>query len=260
MELSTAATVAPSANERYAPRIVKVSLCLLTFDELPGCEIDVPQIDRDAFDEVFAVDGGSADGTGEYLESQGIPVHLQKKRGLNQAYIEAAQIAQGDAVVVFFPKGTVSPAILPRMRELLEEGNELVIPSRNLPDGINEEDSQWLRPRKWAATCLSWFIHVAWNRHGPRITDVLHGIKGFRKDAFERIGLSELKVTVDLECAVRAYRLGLRYVEFPVEEKARFYGETHFKALACGKEYIRFFRYETSQRGRSDLLAPIVIP
>jgi len=55
-------------------REMKITLCLLVFNERSGCEVDVPKLRRDTFDDVYAVDGGSTDGTVEYLESQGIPV------------------------------------------------------------------------------------------------------------------------------------------------------------------------------------------
>jgi hypothetical protein len=42
---------------------MRLSLCLVVWNELEGCKLDVPRLPRDAFDEVFAVDGGSTDGT-----------------------------------------------------------------------------------------------------------------------------------------------------------------------------------------------------
>lgn len=83
---------------------MRISLCLLTWNELEGCKIDVPQLPRDEFHEIFAVDGGSSDGTTEYLESQGIPVHRQTKRGLNAAYWDGINLAKGDAVVSSSPR------------------------------------------------------------------------------------------------------------------------------------------------------------
>jgi len=45
-------------------REMKITLCLLVFNERAGCEVDVPKLRRDTFDDVYAVDGGSTDGTG----------------------------------------------------------------------------------------------------------------------------------------------------------------------------------------------------
>ena len=59
---------------------MKTTLCLLVYDELAGCKTDVPRLPRDGFDDVYAVDGGSTDGTVAYLESQDIPVHKQVDR------------------------------------------------------------------------------------------------------------------------------------------------------------------------------------
>jgi glycosyltransferase involved in cell wall biosynthesis len=47
---------------------MRLSLCLLTWNELEGCKIDVPNSQRKHLEEVYAVDGGSTDGTVEYLE------------------------------------------------------------------------------------------------------------------------------------------------------------------------------------------------
>ncbi len=48
-----------------------VALCLITWNELDGCKHDVPLIDRTKFEQILCVDGGSTDGTVEYLKEQG---------------------------------------------------------------------------------------------------------------------------------------------------------------------------------------------
>ena len=111
---------------------MKISLCLMVYNELKGCKIDIPELPLSSFDEIYAIDGGSTDGTVEYLQAQNIPVFQQQKKGLNAAYLEANQRATGDAVVVFFPKASLSTEDLCRFRPLFEQGYQLIIASRQL--------------------------------------------------------------------------------------------------------------------------------
>ncbi len=223
---------------------MKVSLCLLVWNELEGCKLDVPCLPRGAFDEVFAVDGGSTDGTVEYLESQGIRVHRQPKRGLNAAYVHANRVATGDAVVAFFPKGTYPPESLLRFRPLLEEGVQLVVASRQIEGGVNEEDASWWRPRKWGVRGLALLVAALWRREGPRIRDVLHGYKAFHRSAFDRMRILERGLSIDLEMTARSYKLRLPRREFPVTELARPHGETHFKMWPTGKKLVAYLWFE----------------
>lgn len=227
---------------------MKISLCLLVWNELEGCRLDACKLPRDAFDEVYAVDGGSTDGTVAYLESLGIPVYRQPKTGLNAAYIHAADRSTGDAVVVFFPKGTIDPESMRRFRPLLEGGNELVVASRNIPGGYNEEDEHLLKPRKWGVTALSFFVSLLWQREGYRICDVLHGYKGFSLDAFRKIAPLDHGLSIDLEMVARSYRLSLRRAEFPVSEIARPFGETRFPIISTAKRLLRYLYYELRRR------------
>lgn len=227
---------------------MKVSLCLIVWNELQGCQIDVPKLPLDAFDEVFAVDGGSTDGTVEYLESQGIPVHLQPKRGLNAAYVHANDVATGDAVVVFFAKGTLPTEDLRKFRPLFEQGNELVIASRQRPGSVNEEDAHFFRPRKWAVLCLAAAAALVWRREGPWVRDVLHGFKGWKRSAFSRMKVLDVGLSIDIEMVVRAYKLRIPRIEFPTKESVRDYGETHFKIWPTGKRLLAYLWFELNRR------------
>jgi glycosyltransferase involved in cell wall biosynthesis len=223
---------------------VKVSLCLIVRNELQGCREDVPRLPREAFDEVFAVDGNSTDGTAEYLREQGIPVHPQPKRGLNAAYVHANAVATGDAVVVFFPKGTLPVEDLLRFRPLFEAGHDLVVASRQVEGARNEEDVGIWRPRKWAVLGLAMVAALVWRREGPWIRDVLHGFKGWRRSAFERMRILDEGLSIDIEMVVRSYKLRLSRTEFPTSEKSRGYGETHFKMWPTGRKLLRYLWFE----------------
>jgi glycosyltransferase involved in cell wall biosynthesis len=223
---------------------MKISLCLLLWNELDGCKLDVPQLPRDEFIEIFAVDGGSTDGSIEYLESQGIPVHRQAKRGLNAAYWQGIELAKGEAVVFFFPKGTLPCGDLRKFRPLLEAGCQMVVASRNVAGGRNEEDGHLWKPRKWMVKALSMLASALWRREGHRIRDVLHGVRAFTVEGFRRMDPSDSGLSIDLETTVRSYRRRLKRAEFPTCEIARPFGYTHFKALPTGIKLLRFLGRE----------------
>ena len=220
----------------------------MVWNELEGCKIDVPGLPRYDFDEVYAIDGGSTDGTVEYLESQGIPVYLQPKNGLNAAYTHAVDKSTCDAVVVFFPKGTTSTNSLQQFRPLLAEGYDLVVASRNVRGARNEEDDKFLKPRKWGILALATIAALIWRREGYIVRDVLHGYKGFTISGFRKMAPLDYGLSIDIEMVIRSYRLHLKRAEFPIVETPRNFGETHFKILPTGKKLLKYLWWEWNRR------------
>ena len=227
---------------------MRLSLCLLVSNELRGCEVDVPRLPKDSFEEVYAIDHGSTDGTVAYLESQGIAVHRQTKPGLNAAYIDAARLSSCDAVVVFFPKGTLPVDDLLKFRPLLEQGYDLVICSRNIEGGKNEEDGQFLKPRKWSVLVLAYISALIWRREGYLVRDVLHGVKGFTVSGFNRMDPVDYGLSIDIEMVIRCYRLKLNRTEFATVEQPRSWGDTHFKFLPTGVKLVKYLWHEVWRR------------
>lgn len=227
---------------------MNVSLCLIVWNELEGCKRDVPRLPREGFEEIFAIDGGSTDGTVDFLKSCGITVYQQPKRGLNAAYVHANDMASGDAVVVYFPKGTLPAADVLKFRPLLEAGNQLVVASRQIAGSVNEEDSHLIRPRKWAVLALAILASALWRREGPMVRDVLHGCKGWQRAAFTRMKILDYGLSIDIEMVVRAYRFRMARIEFPTVETARGYGDTHFKMWPTGKRLLGYLWHELRRR------------
>ena len=119
---------------------MKIALCFLTFNEIEGCRHDIPLFDFSHFDAVYAVDGGSTDGTIAYLKAHNIPVYIQPAPGLNAAHIYAVEKCPADAVVIFHPKGSIPVGDTYRFRPYFKKGYELIVGSRNCVAGKNEED------------------------------------------------------------------------------------------------------------------------
>ena len=216
----------------------------MVWNEYQGCRQVVPEIPYDLFNEVFALDGGSTDGTVEYLRKIGVQVVPQRQKGYNIAYIEAFERTEADFLIFFHPKGSIDPRSLARCVNLAREGYDLVIASRNIKDAKNEEDDQLFKPRKTFVNVLALLSALLWKRDRPMIWDVLHGYRGMSKKAFETIDPLRQGLSMDLEMVVRSYKLRLSRIEYPVQEKPREHGNTHFNAFPTGWELLKYIKYE----------------
>lgn len=145
---------------------MKRTLVLLTFNEIEAAPKVLPTIPKDAFDELIAVDGGSKDGTIEWLKSQGLRVVVQTERGRGVAFRLGAQEAKGEQICYYSPDGNEDPKDIAKLFAALDEGYDMAIASRMMKGAFNEEDVHWWRPRKWVNQSFTLAANVIWNR-GP---------------------------------------------------------------------------------------------
>lgn len=221
-----------------------VGLCFITWNELQGCRHDIPLIDTSQFDQVYCIDGGSTDGTIEYLQKQGITVYLQTAKGLNQACMDGVRHCKCDAFVFFHPKGTIPVEDIYKFRQYFENGYELVVGSRMMKESVNEEDEKIFKFRKWFVLGLGLLAKILFQREGNTIWDTLHGFRGMTVDAFWKLSISDFDPSVDIEMVCRSYKLSVKRIEFPTKENARLAGKTHFKALSTGMKLLKYMLWE----------------
>lgn len=230
---------APPPDEISATRPVSVSLVLVTRNEAVGVAAVWPQVQRDAFDDCFCMDGRSTDGTAEWLDRAGVRVCSQRQKGLGAAMLEAREHVRTDAFIYFHPDGNEDPADLPRMAGLLRAGAEFVVASRMTRGAWNEEDDQYFRPRKLANRGLAVLANLFFAHGGNRTTDVTNGFRGITCAAFDRMQLSSRDLTMDYQMVIRALKLGIPITEFPTREHPRIAGSTHFASIPTGLTELR---------------------
>ena len=225
-----------------------VALCLLTWNEIDGVQHDVPLIDQTKFKQIYCVDGGSTDGTVEYLEANGIPVYQQTAKGLNQACLDAVEWCQCDAFVFYHPKGTIPVEDTYKFRPYFEEGYEFVVGSRMMKDAHNEEDEKLLRPRKWFVLGVGLVAKLLFKREGNTVWDTMHGFRGMTVRAFKACEISNFDRSIDVEMVCRSYKRRIKRIEFPTSEGTRIGGETHFKPLSTGWQILKYLTWELFRR------------
>ena len=221
-----------------------VALCLLTWNELEGCKYDIPNIDKSRFDDIYCIDGGSTDGTVEFIKSQNIRVIEQSKKGYNYACNDAGNNCKCDAFIIYHPKGTIPVSDIYKFRDYFDNGYEFVVGSRMCKGAHNEEDEKIIKYRKWFVLFVALFAKVLFKKDGNTIWDVLHGFRGFTKNAFEKMKISNFKMSFDIESCCRAYKYGIKRIEFPTCEKSRIAGKTHFNAFTTGLSIIKYLMWE----------------
>lgn len=220
------------------------ALVLLTWNEIDGVRQLVPQLPANSADEIIAVDGGSTDGTREFLAAHNIRVFSQDRRGRGEAFRVGVANTAGECLVFFSPDGNEALSDIPRLFAALEAGADMAIASRFLPGAVNEEDAARLPLRKWVNQAFTWLANAIWNRGRPYVTDTINGFRGLRRGAFLAFAPQSLGYTIEYEMTIQAMRQRATIVEIPTEEGQRIGGETKGASWPTGLAFLRFFLRE----------------
>ncbi len=229
---------------------MKRTLLVLTLNEIDGMKQIMPKVQRDWYDQILIVDGGSTDGTVEYARQMGYPVHVQRQAGIRHAYTEALDLITGDVVVTFSPDGNSIPELIPALFDkVIREGYDMVIASRYLDGAKSEDDDLVTAFGNWLFTRT---VNVL---HGAHYTDAMVMLRAYKKAIIYALDLHKdegyavaerlfrTKISWEPLLSVRCAKRRLKIAEIPGDEPARIGGKRKLKIIQWGAAYyFQFIR------------------
>jgi glycosyltransferase involved in cell wall biosynthesis len=212
----------------------KVSLILLTCNEIDGCKKIVPMIQKKYIDEFICVDLNSTDGTVEYLKKMGYKVYAQKIKGRGIAFRIGMEKAKGDILVYFSPDGNENPKDIPKLVKKIKDGYDMVIASRFHPGSVSEDATL---VRRFGNLMFTGLINLFWDAN---VTDAVNGFRAIKKDVMRNLKTHTKYFEIEIEMTIKCSKKGYRIAEIPTIERRRIGGKGKLRTFRDGWLYTKF--------------------
>ena len=186
--------------------------------------------------EVVIADNGSTDGSQAIAISCGARVVQVTAKGYGSALMGGIAAASGEFIVMGDSDASYNFGHVPRFVEKLREGYDLVMGNRFL-GGIEPGAMPW--HHYWIGNPILSGIGRLF--FGCPVRDFHCGLRGFRKDAIERLQLSTTGMEFASEMVIKATLQGLRIAELPTtlrpDGRSR---PPHLRSFRDGWRHLRF--------------------
>lgn len=187
--------------------------------------------------EIIVVDAASKDKTVEIAKKLKVDrvLRFPFKRGKGADFWAGALVAQGDYIIQIDTDHQFQPNEIPLFVEALNKGADVVIGTRFAGDSSIQKGSVSFRNLfgNWimsAATSLAC---------GKRITDVMAGFKGFKRNAILTLDLRERHFEYEAETVVKAVKIGMDLVQIPITYTKRVGGTSGIRAIRDGFNVLK---------------------
>ena len=204
-----------------ASELSRVSVVIPALNEAESIGHVVGSMPWDAIAECIVVDNGSTDATAEVARAAGARV-VTSERGYGAAIRAGVAAANKTSEILVQMDGDGSDVIadMPKLVGPIERGDaDFVIGSRMR--GRREAGSV-NGAQVVAAKLIGGLVKLL---YGFPYTD-MGPFRAIRRDALERMQMSEMTYGWNLEMQIKAVQMGLRVVEVPVDYRCRIGGES----------------------------------
>lgn len=241
-----------TADDQAAEGQLTVTIFMPTLNEIEGVKSLIPRIKREWYDELIVIDGGSTDGTIEYLREQGVDVRLEERKGVVNSYNQAFRATKSDIFIAIQSDGNCLVELIPDLIREARKGYDIVFVSRYLPPAKSHDDGAITAFGNFAFTQM---VNLLFR---GRYTDVLGGFRAYRRSAVLKMGLDvqpcenrltaryDLLNTWEIGGCIRALKLGLHTHEMPGDEPARIGGKSKVSVICNGLLALSQIAYEVA--------------
>lgn len=188
--------------------------------------------EHDILGEVVVSDS-SSDGSSEIARGMGAVVVKHDKVGYGVACIQGMRAAKGKYIILGDADGTYDFSELPLLLDDLKK-DDIVIGTRfrgKIMSGAMPALHRYI-----GNPMLSFILNLV---SGTQLSDAHCGLRGIRKEAFEKLNLKASGMEFASEMIIKAARKKMRIGEVPVSYHTRL-GESKLKSLSDGYRHLRF--------------------
>lgn len=186
--------------------------------------------------EIIVADNGSTDGSQEIAEGLGARIIHVETKGYGSALMGGIRAARGTYVIMGDADGSYDFSALEPFVEKLREGNDLVMGNR-FRGGIEPGAMPFLH-RYVGNPILSALGRLFFR---SPVGDFHCGLRGFRKDAIQRLDLRTTGMEFASEMIVKATLVGLAIAEVPTTLSSDLRSRpSHLRTWRDGWRHLRF--------------------
>lgn len=212
---------------------MRTTLIIPSLNEIDGVKAVMPRVNKNWCDEILVVDGGSTDGTVEWLKENDFRVIIQEQKGLGYAYRQAQAATTGDVIITFSPDGNSLPERIPDLIEAMKKGYDMVIVSRYLAGAKSEDDD------RLTSVGNKMFTFLINKLFGGSYTDALVIFRAYKRDLLSRLRIDAKHLTYEAQISIRAAKYKLSVAEIPGDEPKRIGGQRKMRPFYTGADILR---------------------
>lgn len=238
----SAVTETPAQCEREPLELSIVMPCLNEAETVGNCVLKAQYaLDKlGVSGEIIVVDNGSRDESAEIAESLGARVIYAQERGYGAALMAGIEAARGKYIVMGDADDSYDFTTVPKFYERLCEGADLVQGCRLPSGGGRLMPGAMPKLHQWGNPCLTWMVRTMFR---APIHDVYCGMRGFRKDFYQRLDQRCTGMEFATEMIIKSSLFGARISEIPITlyKDGRTLNRPHLRTFRDGWRTLRFY-------------------